>query len=141
MSDRNRMCAVCLGLVSAFVGCTFGTSPDEKPTRADIAVLGDAPAPLELVISTDFHEAVLNGEVVQVTNTADTLFIDLPFAKTVSLSDLGSILVELANHHEEPAQVELSVELDNGQDPYRQSATMSQGGQLRYVFVFLQRLY
>lgn len=140
-SDQSRRRAGYVGLVLAFAGCTFGTSPDEKPTRADIAVVGDTPAPLELVISTDFHEAVLDGQVVQVKNSADTLFIDLPFSKTVHLTDLGSILVELANHHDEPAQVELSVELDNGQDPYRQSATMSQGGQLRYVFVFLQRVY
>lgn len=121
------------------VACDSGTAPGEKPTRADVAVSGDAPVPLELVVSTDFYETVRNGEVVQIRNSADTLFIEPPFAQTFFLSELGSVLVELANHDDEPAQVELSVELDSGQEPYRQSATMSEGGQLRYVFVFLQR--
>jgi hypothetical protein len=125
-------------LVSS-TACDSGTAPGEKPTRADVAVVGEAPVPLELVVSTDFFETVRDGEVVQVKNSADTLFIEPPFAQTFFLSDLGSVLVELANHDAEPAQVELSVELDSGQEPYRQSATMSEGGRLRYVFVFLQR--
>lgn len=132
-----------MGMVFAVLlgsaACDSGTSPDEKPTRADVAVVGEAPVPLELVVSTDFYETVRDGEVVQVRNSADTLYIELPFAQTFYLTDLGSVLVELANHDDEPAQVELSVELDNGQEPYRQSATMSQGGQLRYVLAFLQR--
>lgn len=141
MDMKGRITA--MGMVAAVVlsstACDSGTSPDEKPTRADVAVVGDAPVPLELVVSTDFVETVRDGEVVQVKNSADTLFIELPFAQTFSLSGLGSVLVELANHDAEPAQVELSVELDNGQEPYRQSATMSEGGRLRYVFAFLQR--
>ncbi len=119
--------------------CDFGTEPSEKPTRAEVTVVGEAPVPLELVTSVDFYETVRDGEIIQVKNTADTVFIDPPFAQTVVLNELGSILVELTNHDAEPAQVELSVELDSGQDPYRQSATMSDGGKLRYVFVFIQR--
>lgn len=137
--DRTRRRTAILGLVVALAGCGLGTSPGEMPTRADISVVGETPVPLELVVSTDFHEIFRDGQVVQVKNSADTSFIDLPYSKTVMLTDLGSILVELANHDPEPAQVELTVELDNGQDPYRQSATMSEGGQLRYVFVFLPR--
>lgn len=141
MDWKGRITAMgmAFAVLSSATACDSGTSPDEKPTRADVAVVGDAPVPLELVVSTDFHETVRDGEIVQVRNSADTLFIEPPFAQTFYLSDLGSVLVELANHDDEPAQVELSVELDNGQEPYRQSATMSQGGQLRYVFAFLQR--
>lgn len=129
-----------LAVLSSSAACDSGTSPDEKPTRADVAVVGDSPVPLELVVSTDFYETVRDGEVVQVKTSADTLFIEPPFAQTFYLSDLGSVLVELANYDDEPAQVELSVELDNGQEPYRQSATMSEGGRLRYVYAFLQRI-
>lgn len=118
--------------------CSSGTSPEEKPTQARIQVEGTAPAPLRLVVSTDFFETFVEGEVVQVIRQADTSFIDPPFDQTVPLTDLGSVLVELTNLEVEPAQVELRVDLDSGQDPYRQSATMSEGGTLRYVFVFLQ---
>lgn len=139
--EAARAVRAMVGLVLAVTSaaCDFGTSPDTKPTRAEVAVVGEAPVPLELVISIDFHETVRDGEVIQVKNTADTLFIDPPFEQTVALNELGSVLVELTNHDPEPAQVELSVELDSGQDPYRQSATMSEGGKLRYVFVFIDR--
>lgn len=139
--ERTRAIRAMLVLVvtATSAACDFGTSPDTKPTRAEVAVSGEAPVPLELVISIDFHETVRDGEIIQVKNTADTLFIDPPFAQTVQLNELGSVLVELTNHDPEPAQVELSVELDSGQDPYRQSATMSEGGKLRYVFVFIDR--
>lgn len=137
--ERATAMGMACAVLASAMACDSGTGPGDKPTRADVAVVGDAPAPLELVVSTDFYETVRDGEVVQVKNSADTLFIEPPFAQTFFLSDLGSVLVELANHDDEPAQVELSVELDNGQEPYRQSATMSEGGQLRYVFAFLQR--
>lgn len=138
LKGRITAMGIVFAVLSSAAACDSGTSPDEKPTRADVAAVGDAPVPLELVVSTDFYETVRDGEVVQVKNSADTLFIEPPFAQTFFLSDLGSVLVELANYDAEPAQVELSVELDNGQT-YQQSATMSEGGRLRYVFAFLQR--
>lgn len=119
--------------------CSSGTSPGEKPTEARIRVEGTTPAPLQLVVSTDFYETVRDGEVVQVKRSADTTFIGLPYDESVALTSLGSVVVELTNQEEEPAQVEMRVDLDSGQNPYRQSATMSLGGTLRYVFVFLQR--
>lgn len=133
--------ALSVALVAA-AACSSGTSPDEKPTRADISVTGTAPAQLQLVISTDFFEMVddVTFEILQVLNTADTLFIDPPFEQTVPLTDLGSIVVELTNHEEESAQVRMRVTLDSGQDPFDQSATMSLGGTLRYVFTFIQRV-
>lgn len=118
--------------------CSSGTSPDEKPTEARVQVTGTAPAQLRLVVSTDFFERIVDGQVVQVKNSADTAFIDLPYDDTVPLTDLGSVMVEVTNLEVESAQVEMRVNLDSGQPPYQQSATMSEGGTLRYVFVFLQ---
>jgi len=132
-----------LGGVIILVGgaaCSSGTAPEERPTEARIEVLGSAPSPLELVTVTEFFESVEEGEVVQIPIVSDTLAVTPPFERTVALTDLGSIVVELTNYEEEPATVELRVRLDNGADPYSGSATMSEGGSLRYVFVFLRRL-
>ena len=124
--------------------CSSSTAPANKPTEAWIRVSGTSPVPLQLVVSTNFSERIdeFTGEVVQVTNRADTTQITtLPFESTVALTDLGSVLVSLTNRADEPADVRLRVNLDAGQDPYDQRAIMSEGGQLRYVFVFLQTVF
>ncbi len=126
------LCAALLGAGA----CSSGTSPDQKPTTARIQVTGTAPAPLRLVTSTDFYETIQDGAVVQVVRTADTTVIALPYDEVLPLSSLGSVVVSLTNPAPEPAQVELRVTLDSGQEPYRQAATLSLGGTLRYVFVF-----
>jgi len=117
--------------------CSSGTEVEERPTEARIRVTGTTPVPLQLVVSTDFSEFVgEEGQILQRINSADTTFISPPYDETVLLTSLGSIVVALTNHDVEPAQVELRVNLDNGED-FRQSAAMSEGGTLRYVFVFL----
>lgn len=138
---KSRIAAVATAfmIVVGAAACSSGTSPDEKPTEARIEVEGTAPGPLELVVSTDFYEDVQDGQVIQVTNSADTSSISLPFDDTVFLTDLGSVLIQLTNHADETAQVQMRITLDNGAHPYQRSATMSEGGSLRYVYVFLQR--
>jgi len=127
------------GLMGA---CSSGTQPDLKPTSARIRADGTAPGQLKLVVSTDFYEAQddVTFEVYQVFESADTSYIDLPYDEVVPLSSLGSVVVQLGNDDIAPAQVRLRVDLDSGQDPYDRSATMSEGGRLRYVFVFLERV-
>lgn len=121
------------------MGCGL-TDSDVKPTSARVRAEGTAPGQLQLVVSTDFFEDVndITFEVFQVIESADTFFIDLPHDETLPLTDLGSVIVALTNHDTVPAQVRLRVDLDSGQDPYDQSATMSEGGTLRYVFSFLE---
>lgn len=106
-------------------------------------VEGTAPVALQLVVSTDFYE-ILNDvtlEPQQVVEQADTFFIDLPYDATIPLTSLGSVIVALTNHDAVAAQVRLRVELDSGQQPYDQGATMSLGGTLRYVFSFVQIVF
>ena len=100
---------------------------------------GTTPVPLELVVSIDFYEVqdAVTLEVSQVIQSADTTLITPPYDQTVDLGVGGSVLVKLANHDVTPANVRLRVDLDTGQDPYDRSATMSEGGALRYVFLFL----
>ncbi|MDT8342132.1 MAG: hypothetical protein RQ751_11525 [Longimicrobiales bacterium] len=127
---------VVLGVTAA---CSTTTEPDEKPTRADIQVTGESTVPLRLVVSTDFFETLdqVSGVRAQVFNSADTTFIEtLPFERTVQLTDLGSIVVDLSNPSEIEASVRLQVTVDSGQEPFDRSAIMSQGGALRYVFTF-----
>lgn len=137
------MLPVALALAVLGLGaCSSDNEPDTKPTEAHIRVEGTAPGALELVVSTDFFEDVddMTGEVFQVFNESDTTSLEtLPHTRVVQLTDLGSIVVELTNHLEEPAQVRLRVELDSNQEPFDRTATMSEGGTLRYVFVFLPR--
>jgi hypothetical protein len=124
------------------VACSTGTDPDIKPTSAHIRVEGTAPAQLQLVVSTEFYEAQdeVTFEIYQVIESADTSFIDVPYDEVLPLSSSGSVVVQLANLEIAPAQVRLRVDLDSGQEPYDRTATMSDGGRLRYVFVFLQRV-
>jgi len=103
-----------------------------------VRVEGTAPVPLQLVVSTDFYEIPddITFEPLQVIEQADTFFIDLPYDATIALTKLGSVVVALTNFDTVAAQVRLRVDLDSGQAPYDQSATMSLGGTLRYVFSF-----
>ncbi len=125
-------------------GCSNSTAPGNRPTEARIRIEGSTPVPLRLVVSTDFFEEAdqLNGGAFQVLRSADTIQVtDLPYDQRVPLTTLGSVVVDLANPSVEPAQVRLRVDLDGGQDPYDQSALMSEGGALRYVFAFIQRVF
>jgi len=129
--------ASCLVVAAA---CSTSTSPDIKPTTAEITITGTAAAPLRLIVSTDFFETfnTTTGERGQVFNTADTFFVStLPHEQTVSLTDLGSVVVDVSNPADDPATVRLFVELDSGQPPYDREATMSEGGALRYVFNYV----
>lgn len=120
--------------------CSSGTQPDEKPTEAAIRVEGTSPGPLRLVISTDFYEELhsATGEILQIFNSSDTLTVSsLPFQHTEPVGSLGSVYVSLSNEADESADVRLRVDLDNGRG-YDQSATMSEGGALTWVYVFLQ---
>jgi len=126
-------------VLAAVVGCSTTTDPDLKPTRADITISGSSTVPLRLVVSTDFYETInqLTGERGQVFNSADTLTVEtLPYVSSVQLSDLGSVVVDVSNPSETEATVRLQVAMDSGQSPYDQTAIMSQGGALRFVFSY-----
>lgn len=101
---------------------------------------GEAGAELRLIVSTNFYEDVddVSGQVYQVFNDADTVHVTtFPYEQTVALTTLGSVVVDLANLADAETTARLRVNLDGGQDPYDQSATMSRGGSLRYVFAFI----
>ena len=137
---RVRNVLIALVGMAGTAACSSGTQPDSKPTEAQIRVEGTSTVPLQLLTSRDFFETVNQGtgEIRQVLNTADTVFIEtLPYEARVPLTSLGSIYVELANLEDTPANVRLQVDLDNGQG-YDRSATMSEGGALVYAYVFLQ---
>ncbi|HSG47197.1 MAG TPA: hypothetical protein VLA43_05190 [Longimicrobiales bacterium] len=126
-------------LATAAAGCSTSTDPDLKPTRADITISGSTTVPLRLIVSTDFYETInqLTGERGQVFNSADTLTVEtLPYVSSVQLSDLGSVVVDLSNPSDTEATVRLQVAMDSGQSPYDQTAIMSQGGALRFVFSY-----
>lgn len=141
-SMRGRSFGGVLAAAAALLAgaCSSGTQPDEKPTQAVIRVEGTTPGALRLVVSTDFYERVhpTTGEIIQVLNSSDTLTVSgLPYRHAAPLGSLGSVYVSLSNAAVESAAVRLRVELDNGRG-YDQSATMSEGGTLTYVYVFLQ---
>ena len=142
-TSRATATLAALMIVLAGAACS-STSPQEKPTRADIEVTGTAPQPLRLVVSGDFFEGVdENGSIVQTLIDADTSFITLPYQESVTLSSLGSVYVDVTNVEGDPATVRLRVVLDSGQDfcPGVER-TLTPGGAvdaLRCVFVFLQR--
>lgn len=131
--------ALAVGLGSAMlVGCLGAMEPEAKPTEARVRVDGTAPAALELVVSRDFYQIqdAVTLETVEVIEQADTTLITPPYDETIPLDVGGSVLVNLANHEDTPANVRLRVDLNAGQAPYDRSATMSEGGSLRYVFLF-----
>jgi hypothetical protein len=143
--SRSRYALRALAVVSAATlsvsGC-LTSSPDNKPTVAHITVDGTAPSPLQLVISTDFYETqdLDTGEISQIFNTADTLDITLPHDRTVDLADFGSIVVRLKNPVVATASVRMQISLDNGKG-YDQSATLSDGAELVYVYVFNELVF
>ena len=131
-----RGAAVGLALTVA-ASCSTTTSPEQRPSEAQIRVTGSSPGPLRLIVSLDFFETFDPVEQIreQVFVTADTTMIDaLPYSGSVTLSALSSIVVDVSNPDEEPATVRVVVELDGNQPPYDQEATMSLGGALRYVY-------
>lgn len=124
-------------LLGGPLGCSTTTSPEQRPTEAEVRVTGSAAGPLRLIVSTEFFETVdpVEGTREQVFVTADTTVIAaLPYTGSVTLGTTSSVVVDLANLEEEPATVRLVVELDGNQPPYDQEATMSLGGALRYVY-------
>jgi hypothetical protein len=128
-----------MAIAVAVAGCSAGTEPDVKPTRADIEVSGTSTVPLQLVVSTDFVEFIdpVEGTRRQSFNSADTLVLtSLPYTTTIQLTELASIVVEVSNPAVTPATVRLRVEVDSGQQPYDREAIMSEGGALRYVFSY-----
>lgn len=127
-------------LIITVGACSSSTAPGNRPTEARIRVDGEAGAELRLIVSTNFYEDVddVSGQVYQVFNDADTVHVTtFPYEQTVALTTLGSVVVDLANLADAETTARLRVNLDGGQDPYDQSATMSRGGSLRYVFAFI----
>jgi hypothetical protein len=118
------------------------TDDDLKPTSVHVQVEGTAPGPLQLVVVTEFFEGQddVTFEVYQVFQRADTFAIVLPYDEILPLSSSGSVVVDLTNDDVNPAQVRMRVNLDSGQSPYDQPATLSDGASLRYVFAFLELL-
>jgi len=145
MFGGRSMKALALVLVAGgLAGCSTTTDPDVKPSRADITVSGNSTVPLRLVVSTDFYETInqLTGERGQVFNSADTLTLEtLPYSASVQLTELGSIVVDVSNASETEATVRLQVTMDSGQEPYDQTAIMSLGGALRYVFSYYSPIF
>jgi hypothetical protein len=135
---RHPARVVAASLVLAILAaCSTTTSPDQRPSQAQIRVTGSSPGPLRLIVSLDFFETFDPVEQIreQVFVTADTTMIDaLPYSGSVTLSALSRIVVDVSNPDEEPATVRVVVELDGNQPPYDQEATMSLGGALRYVY-------
>lgn len=128
---------VFLGMAAA--ACSTSTDPDLKPTRADVTISGSTTVPLRLIVSTDFYETFnqLTGERGQVFNSADTITVEtLPYVSSIQLTDLGSVVVDVSNSSDTEATVRLQVAMDSGQQPYDQTAIMSQGGALRFVFSY-----
>lgn len=124
-------------LLGGLAACSTTTSPEQRPSEAQVRVTGTAPGPLRLIVSTDFFETFdpVEGVREQVFVTADTTVIDaLPYTGSVTLGVTSSVVVDVANLEEDPATVRLVVELDGNQPPYDQEATMSLGGALRYVY-------
>lgn len=131
---QGLLLGACLATLSA---CGSTTSPDQRPSEAEIRVTGSSTVPLRLIVSTDFFETInqVDGTRAQVFVTADTLTIeDLPYSDLVTLGDLSSIVVDVSNPDETPATVRVFVELDGGQPPFDQEGIMSQGGSIRYVY-------
>ncbi len=131
---QGLLLGACLATLAA---CGSTTSPDQRPSEAEIRVTGSSTVPLRLIVSTDFFETIdqVDGTRAQVFVTADTLTIeDLPYSDIVTLGDLSSIVVDVSNSDETPATVRVFVELDGGQPPFDQEGIMSQGGSIRYVY-------
>lgn len=140
IAGRGLALAVVAALTTS---CSLTTSPPKKPTTAHIIIEGSTPAPLELVTSTDFYQTQNQTtlEVNEVYNKADTLGIGtLPYDATVDLTDLGSISVRLKNPVVATASVRMRVTLDNGQG-YDQTATLSDGASLVYVYTYSELLF
>lgn len=138
--SRRRALAAWGGLVALMgtvAACSTTTSPEQRPSEAEIRITGSSEVPLRLIVSTDFFETFdpVDGRRGQVLVSADTITVsELPYLQTVTLGEISSIVVDLANPAEEPATVRLFVELDGNQPPYDQEAIMSQGGSMRYVY-------
>lgn len=134
-----RTAAVFCAAIMVTACSSSSTETDRMPTEASIAVSGSTTVPLRLIISTDFTETLnqATGQRAQVIHAADTINVStLPWSRDVTLNETASILVDLSNPADVSANVRLQVNLDSGQPPYDQSATMSRGGALRYVFNF-----
>ena len=130
---------VSAGLLSAVLaaGCGLDAGPDEKATRAEIRIEGEAPNPLLLVTSLDFIEQ-FNASTLQygaLLVESDTLEIALPFNATVPLDAFGSIYVELHQPAETTASVHMWVDLDNGEG-FERLATLTDRASLIYYFIY-----
>jgi hypothetical protein len=127
----------------AVAGCSLTTGNSKQPTVAHIVVDGTAPSgSLELVVSTNFYEVqdTTTGAISQVFNSADTLSVDLPYDDHVQLGDPGMIAVHLKNVWASDVTVHMQVGLDNGQG-YDHEATLPQGQELVYVYVFTPSVF
>ena len=122
--------------------CSLTSSPDSKPTTAEITIEGTTPNPLKLITSTDFFEQLNTdtGVLTPILVTSDTVLVTPPYNKTLSLGAFASVYVELLQPEVETATVYMKVDLDNGEG-YEQNATLADGAQLIYYFVFTTYSY
>lgn len=120
------------------VGCSLTGGPDDKPSEARVRVEGSSPHPLSLIVATNFYEQLNleTGARSVVLVSSDTSEISLPHDRAVDLGETGSVYVELLNPLVATATVRMRVDLDSGQNPYDQSATLSDRASLIYYFLF-----
>lgn len=141
-----KRAATAAGLTLSLIvagACSSNEGPDSKATRAEITIEGTTPNPLKLITSTDFYEQlnVDTGEYKAILITSDTVLVTtLPHTQTVDIGVFGSVYVELYQPEVGTATVHMKVDLDNG-ERYEQNATMADGAQLIYYFVYTAYSY
>jgi len=135
---RAATAALTLSLMVAGA-CSLNTASGDMPTSAEINIEGSTPNPLQLIVSTDFFEQLNTGtgERRPILITSDTVLITLPYSRAVDIGLFGSVYVELYQPALETATVNMKVDLDNGEG-YEQNATLADGAQLIYYFVFTE---
>ncbi len=98
---------------------------------------GDDLVNLQLVVSRDFVQTFdpETQAITEVILQADTIAINGLYDQVLPLTALGGIIVELINPDPEVKAVRLRVWID-GNPEFNQSATLSAGALLRFIFLF-----
>lgn len=128
-----------VAMVFVIGACDLTQGPKDLPTFAEISIEGTSPNPLKLITSTNFAETLdpTTFQYGAILIESDTVEITPPFNGTVTLTDLGSVYVELFQPLEATASVRMRVNLDNGES-YDQQATLADKASLIYYFAFFQ---
>ena len=128
LSRATRLALPILTLVAAGCNSILDTSQDYAD-NATVEVTGTSAVPLLVVSSTDWVYVVNSetGAVGVSTNKADTVSLQLPISRTVSIKDRFRIFFSVANPDSvNTATIRMRVRLDN-ELVYDQSATMRGG--------------